>query len=240
MTQKRIGTLATLCLTVAFSGLLLAAPPAEAHNWLGDCLVDFDNTFALTNIYGQARGNFGVSTGINASGDLEVCDPSTHQACWTYRHRCFSNYINVDDMTYGHIHLTFESPSLLTPCFVDPGDGPGAGYGRPVGDDCVAADWIHEPRTLGAHGKDHWIKIWMEDRVTHQPRVFDLPIIRVTGTEPIQFWFRKTDGSWWYWSDLAPNPWLVGGWVYDVTEVRIRGAQAAKGPYFVAAFSILD
>jgi hypothetical protein len=143
-------------------------------------------------------------------------------------------------MTYGHIHLVFDSPSLLTPCFVDPGDGPGAGFGRNVGDDCVAADWIHEPRTLGTHGKDHWIKIWMEDRVTHQPRVFDMPIIRVTGTEPIQFWFRKSNGSWWYWSNLAPNPWLVGGWVFDVTEVRIRGAQAANGPYFIGAFSILD
>ena len=143
-------------------------------------------------------------------------------------------------MTYGHIHLTFDSPSLLTPCFVDPGDGPGAGFGRNVGDHCVAADWVHEPRTLGTHGKDHWIKIWMEDRVSHQPRVFDMPVIRVTGTEPIQFWFKKSNGTWWYWSNLAPNPWLVGGWVQDVVEVRIRGAQAAKGPYFIGAFSILD
>lgn len=239
MTHKRISRL-LLCLIITIGGLWMTIGTAGAHDWLGDCVIDFNNTFALTNIYAQARGNFGYSTGINASGDLELCDPSTHSACWTYRHRCFGNYINVEDMTYGHIPLTFESPSLLAPCFVDPGDGYGAGYGRPVGDDCLAADWIHEPRKLGTHGKDHWIKIWMEDRVTHLPRVFDMPIIRVEGTQPIQFWFRKVDGSWWYWSNLAPNPWLVGGWVRDVTEVRIRGAQAATGPYFIGAFSILD
>jgi hypothetical protein len=240
MNQKRIMTLLVLFLTITIGGSLLVARSAEAHDWLGDCVVDFDNTFALTYIYGQARGNFGEPTGINGSGDLEHCDPATHSACWTYRHRCFGNYVNVEDMTYGHIHLTFQSPSLRAPCFVDPGDGYGAGYGRRVGDNCMAADWIHEPRELGTHGKDHWIKIWMEDRVTHTPRVFDMPVIRVVGTEPIQFWFRRTDGSWWYWSSLAPNPWLVGSWVRDVTEVRIRGAQAANGPYFLAAFSILD
>ncbi len=239
MKRRQSGSWLLLCVTLILGGIVLTSTPADAHDWLGDCVVDFDNTFALTYIYGQARGNFGYPTGIDNAGELQECN-ATHQACWTYRHRCFGNYINVDDMTYGHIHLVFDSPSLLTPCFVDPGDGPGAGFGRNVGDDCIAADWIHEPRTLGTHGKDHWIKIWMEDRVTHQPRVFDMPIIRVTGTEPIQFWFRKSNGSWWYWSNLAPNPWLVGGWVYDVTEVRIRGAQAANGPYFIGAFSILD
>ena len=125
-----------LCVTVILGGLLLASTPANAHDWLGDCVVDFDNTFALTYIYGQARGNFGYPTGIDNSGELQTCN-ATHQACWTYRHRCFGNYINVDDMTYGHIHLVFDSPSLLTPCFVDPGDGPGAGFGRNVGDDCI-------------------------------------------------------------------------------------------------------
>ena len=137
--MKRI-PLCTLLLftTVILGGLLPTSTPAEAHDWLGDCVVDFDNTFALTYIYGQARGNFGYPTGIDNSGELQPCN-ATHQACWTYRHRCFGNYINVDDMTYGHIHLVFDSPSLLTPCFVDPGDGPGAGFGRNVGDDCIAA-----------------------------------------------------------------------------------------------------
>ena len=152
MKRIQVSTL-LLSATIILGGLLLAATPAKAHDWLGDCVVDFDNTFALTNIYGQARDNYGHPTGIDNAGELQLCN-ATHQACWTYRHRCFGNYINVDDMTYGHIHLTFDSPSLLTPCFVDPGDGPGSGFGRNVGDDCIAADWIHEPRTLVTHWWD--------------------------------------------------------------------------------------
>ncbi len=35
-------------------------------------------------------------------------------------------------------------------------------------------------------------------------------------------------------------PILAGPGMHDVTEVRSRGAQAAKGPRFVAAFSILE
>lgn len=122
--MKRI-PLCTLLLftTVILGGLLPTSTPAEAHDWLGDCVVDFDNTFALTYIYGQARGNFGYPTGIDNSGELQPCN-ATHQACWTYRHRCFGNYINVDDMTYGHIHLVFDSPSLLTPVLSIPATGP--------------------------------------------------------------------------------------------------------------------
>ncbi|MBP8202059.1 MAG: hypothetical protein KBE28_16000, partial [Nitrospira sp.] len=100
MKRIQLGTL-LLFTTVLLGGLLPASTPAEAHDWLGDCVVDFDNTFALTYIYGQARGNFGYPTGIDNSGELQPCN-ATHQACWTYRHRCFGNYINVDDMTYGH------------------------------------------------------------------------------------------------------------------------------------------
>lgn len=58
MKRIPVGTL-LLCATVILGGLLLASTPANAHDWLGDCVVDFDNTFALTYIYGQARGNFG-------------------------------------------------------------------------------------------------------------------------------------------------------------------------------------
>ncbi|CAE6756360.1 hypothetical protein [Nitrospira defluvii] len=58
------------------------------------------------------------------------------------------------------------------------------------------------------------------------------------GTDSILI--QEEQQHWWYWSNLAPDPWLVGVWVPDVVEVRISGAQAAKGPYFIGAFSILD
>ncbi|MBX3371398.1 MAG: hypothetical protein KF793_13510, partial [Nitrospira sp.] len=68
MKPLRIITLLMLSLAVIMGVQCLIAEPAAAHNWLGDCVVDFDNTFALTYIYGQARGNFGYPTGIDSTG----------------------------------------------------------------------------------------------------------------------------------------------------------------------------
>lgn len=124
---------------------------ASAHCWLGKCDVYFDNSFALEHVAAQARTTFAFSTGLSSSGDPVQCDPSVHKSCWTYRHRCFSNYINVEDMNYGHFHLSFEDPTLNDPatfCFADPGDGGGAGFGRRSDDDCIFANWGVEPRIL--------------------------------------------------------------------------------------------
>ncbi len=79
MKRIQLGTM-ILSATIILGGLALASTAADAHEWLGDCVVDFDNTFALTYIYGQARGNFGYPTGIDNSGELQPCN-ATHQAC---------------------------------------------------------------------------------------------------------------------------------------------------------------
>ena len=85
-----------------------------AHNYTGECLVDFDNEFALSNIFEQARDNFGKSTSSNGE---EVCDPRVPEGCYTYRHRCGSNYINVESVraegNWDHIHLSFEDLDLV-------------------------------------------------------------------------------------------------------------------------------
>lgn len=229
-----------LALTVAAALWLFGSTrTARAHAWLGECVVDFDNTFALTWVLAQARATFAVPTGMSPSGDLEACDPTRHIACWTYRHRCFRNYINVAPMNYGHFHLSFEDPSLT--CFADPGDGYGAGFGTPSGGGCVAADWRHEDRILQSHTQDHWIKIWLEDRVTHTPRVFDIPYIWVAGDKPIKFYFKKTDGSWWVWNKLDPGfIWFLGNWAFNVMEVRIRGSGEGLQAYTIGSFVIRD
>lgn len=212
---------------------------ADAHDWLGTCYVDWDNHFALTNVTAQARTTFAVPTGIGASGQREPCNDG-HAACWTYRHRCFNDYINVEPMNYGHFHLSFEDPDM--DCFTpDPGDGLGGGFGRGTPASCPVVDWSEERRVMNSHVLDHWIKIWLEDRVSHAPRVFDLPWIWVAGDQPIQFWFKKTDGSWWYWSELNHSTiWNVSKWVHDVVEVRIRGASSGFGPYTLNGFYIQD
>jgi len=235
MVSSRTLAIAAACTILGLAFARLAA----AHNWLGKCDVYFDDEFALEHIDAQARSTFAYATGMSSSGDLEPCDPSVHQVCWLYRHRCFSNYINVDDLSYGHFHLSFEDPNLT--CFVDPGDGKGAGFGRPQGSDCQLVNWGSEPRYLQSHVKDHWISIWLEDRVTHKPKVFDLTQIYVSGDQPIQFWFKRTDGGWWCWKELAPkNRWNLKKWAHDLIEVRVSGAGSAGGPYTIRGFTIQD
>lgn len=217
---------------------------AIAHDWLGECTVNFDNPFALEHLASQARSTFAFPTGLSAAGKPEPCDTSAHEACWTYRHRCAQNYVNVDDMSYGHFHLSFEDPTLSDPaalCFADPGDGGGSGFGRKSGSECVPANWGAEPRILQSHVQDHWVKVWLEDRVTHVPKVFDMSEIYVGGDVPIQLWFKRTDGTWHCWKELGPGTrWKLKQWAHDLVEVRIRGASGGAGPYTIRSFKIQD
>lgn len=236
--RTRMLALVAASLTVVGLGL---AGRAAAHDWLGECRVNFDNEFALEHVYAQARTTFGVRTGLAPTGETETCDPGVHGTCWLYRHRCFSNYINLDDMTYGHVHLSFEDPSLT--CFADPGDGAGAGFGRMSGATCVPVNWGSEPRYLQSHRPDHWMRIWLENRVTHEPTVFDLPEIYVSGDKAIQLWFKRTDGSWWCWEELGPRKrWQLEEWAHDLVEVRIRGSASAgsAGAYTIRSFTVRD
>lgn len=240
LNKKMLAVAAACCLVLGAA----LAKTAVAHNWLGECDVSFDNPFALEHVYAQARTSFSVPTGLSPSGDMEPCDTSAHQACWNYRHRCAQNYINVEDMNYGHFHLSFENAALTDPatmCFADPGDGYGSGFGKKSGSNCLPVNWGAEPRYLQSHWQDHWIKVWMEDRVSHQPRVFDMSEIYVGGTEPIQFWFKRADGTWYCWRELGPRKrWRIKQWAHDMVEVRIRGVSDGAGPYTIRGFRVQD
>lgn len=205
------------------------AVPALAHSWLTECNIGFDDEFALRWSYGQARATFAQHTGLDASGRAELCDPTRHSACWTYRERCGRlGYVNVEEAPLGryhHIHLMFEDPSLA--CFADPGDGLGAGFGRSTSGRCMPADWEREPRHAAAHTPDHFIRVWVEDRGTREPRMFDVVSIRILGPVDGQVWFRKSDGSWWYWRRLPPGWWNLSGWAWEITDLYIRAADGA-------------
>lgn len=216
------------CITLVFASL---APPTHAHDWLAECTIRFDNEFALTWILQNARATFASRTGLNSADQAELCNPS-HIACWTYRERCGSRgYVNVEEAPagrYNHFHLMFEDEILSTkPCFADP-DGRGSGMGRPSGSGCVPADWKREPRFAAGHAPDHFMKVWVEDRVTHQPRVFDIASIRVRGPMSAEIWFQKIDGSWWVWRSLAPNRWDISAYAFDIQGLYIR-ATAGSG-----------
>lgn len=203
--------------------------PAHAHEWLAECTIRFDNEFALSNLYAQARGGYAVSTGLGASDKLEQCTGS-HAACWYYRERCGSRgYVNVDehpDARYGHFHLGFEDPELA--CFAPTTDGYGSGYGRgKMGGPCVAADWKREPRVAAMHDARHLARIWVDDRVTHAPRIFDVASIFVRGTVAAEVWFQKNDGSWWVWRSLSPGRWDLSEYANDIRGLYIRAVSGA-------------
>lgn len=195
----------------------------SAHSWVAECNIDFDDSFALSNLLDQARNTFAVRTGRSPSGDLESCDARIHRSCWIYRQRCGSpGYVKVDENQYGHFHLSFED-KWVGRCIAD------GGFGRRIGDRCEAANWVNEPRILNTHTRDHWINVWLADRVSGEPRVFDVVTIKIKGAAPVQFWFKKRDGRWWYWPRLGPGWWNLSSYVFDVVEVKIRGADGGLG-----------
>ena len=236
------GALASAALIIV---LLLAGDRAHAQPWPADralCSVTFDSKFALTNVLGQARATFASMTGMSSAGALQACNTAVHQACWDFRHRCYGNYVNVDPVVYGHFHLAFESATLggSSLCFVDPGDGYGAGFGRMVGSSCVAASWANEPRSLFSHDVSQAIKLWLEDAHTHAPTSFDIDTIFVTGSTAVQVWFMKSDGSWWYWPHLAAGYNWYFPYLRDALEVQISGASGEVGPISIANFAMID
>jgi hypothetical protein len=78
-----------------------------------------------------------------------------------------------------------------------------------------------EPRSLATHYGDEWIKIYAYD-YTHPSRVFDLLSIRVT-SGPIQLWFKKQGGGWYYWSSLGVGNWNLSAYTTGISEVLISG-----------------
>jgi hypothetical protein len=206
-----------------------------------DCTVNFDDRDALSQIWAQARMTFAYSTGRSPSGELEHCDLSrTHSDCWTWRQRCSRDDVNVESINYSHFHLGFEKGET---CFglPDPGDGYGPGLGIKLRGTCWRVNWENMPRTLGAHAHDQWIKVWVGNAETQTPMYFDIEFIWLLPGEPVELWFLKRDGTWWYWPELgAAGTWDIRDWGRDVSEVRIRGTVASAGPYRIGALVVRD
>jgi hypothetical protein len=71
---------------------------------------------------------------------------------------------------------------------------------------------------------------------------FDMESISVLQDTSIQLWFRKRDGTWWFWPELnAGHTWKISEWVRDVSEIRIRGAKSGRASsYIIGALVIRD
>ncbi|MDR4462779.1 MAG: hypothetical protein MRJ66_00805 [Nitrospira sp.] len=197
------------------------------------CMVDFDDEGALSHILAQARSTIAHKTGRAPSGQLQMCDPAKHSDCWTYRQHCSRHDVNLDSMGLAHFHLSMET-GIECYTLPDPGDGLGRGFGRLVEWKCTNVDWARTPRVLSSHDLNQWIKVWVSDAENHAPTYFDMESIRILPDTSIQLWFRKRDGTWWYWQELnAGTTWNIREWVRDVSEVRLRGTRAGRASSYV-------
>jgi hypothetical protein len=208
---------------------------------LQQCLVNFDDEGALGQIYAQARSTLAFKTSRAPSGQLQICDPSKHSDCWTYRQRCQRSDINLDTIGTTHYHLSMET-GIECYTLPDAGDGLGRGFGKLVEWKCTDVDWARTPRVLSSHDQSQWVKVWVSTTDTHAPMYFDMDSIQVLPDTSIQLWFRKRDGTWWYWPELkAGSTWNVREHVRDVSEVRIRGAKSGRASsYLIGSVTIRD
>lgn len=205
------------------------------------CVVDFDDEDALNRILAQARATVAHKTGRSPSGQLQMCDPSKHSDCWTYRERCSKYDVNVDSIGQAHFHLSMET-GIECYTLPSPGDGLGRGFGRLIEWKCTNVEWAKTPRVLSSHDLNQWIKIWVTDAENHAPAYFDMESIRILPDTSIQLWFRKRDGTWWFWQELkADRNWNIREWARDVSEVRLRGTRAGRASsYVIGSFVIRD
>jgi hypothetical protein len=168
-----------------------------------------------------------------------MCDPSKHGDCWTYRQRCSRSDVNLDTIGQTHFHLSMET-GIECYTLPDPGDGLGRGFGKLVDFKCTDIDWTKTPRVLSSHDQNQWVKIWVSHTETRAPMYFDMESISVLPDASIQLWFRKRDGTWWFWPELkAGNTWNLREHVRDVSEVRIRGAKSGRASSYVIGSVVL-
>lgn len=205
------------------------------------CLVNFDNEAALEHIFGQARSTLAYRTTRIGFGPLQMCDSSKHSDCWAYRQRCSRSDVNLDTIGHTHFHLNMEGG---VECYTlpDPGDGLGKGFGKLVDFKCTDVDWTKTPRVLSSHNQNQWIKIWVGNVENHVPIYFDMESISVLSDTSIQLWFRKRDGTWWYWPELkAGSTWILREYVRDVSEVRLRGTKSSRpSSYVIGSLVVRD
>lgn len=113
----------------------------------------------------------------------------------------------------GHFHLSYQN---FLPCYTE------GTWGKPVSGNCTKINPLKEARTVDTHNGDEWIKIYAYDYNT-KSRTFDLLQIQVT-KEPIQLWFKKTNGDWSFWTSIPAGVWNLGQYCTSITEVLISSA----------------
>ncbi|MFK7967079.1 MAG: hypothetical protein AB8C46_24230 [Burkholderiaceae bacterium] len=205
------------------------------HNFTEQCDVNFNDQWALSNVYRQARGNFGEPTTLLPDFTLAKCADVATEACWLYRQRCGTGfYVHVEeppeDPQEGHIHLSFENFLNQSVCFADPGDGLDAGYGYPQPDgSCLAADWENEPRLVYGHTGAHRIRVWLKEWFSDEPRQFNGVSITVLGNLPANILIKRA-GEWYEWESVEPGEVNLSMWAWEITDLYLASADKSNAP----------
>ena len=229
------------------------AGAAFAMVWLGtpsravamSISCDFSSPGVLGNFYAQARDTFGLWTKKDANGRLVACSTAYAPGCWQWTQEVwpFRSHnkvgLHVESMVYNHYHLGFNNPKLdtLNICFVDPGDGYGAGFGWPENGGCHKPDWGSEPRKVYGHDSSEVIDIWVEGAVltvngwiSTGAKQFDLTSLMNASTSAINLWVLWSDGNWYVDGPIPAGTRDESAWAYSITEAQIVSAQPGAPP----------
>lgn len=231
----KIRVVLLVAMGVAASGALLIGlrktpTEANAHAWLTECNINFDNDFATTNLIGGCGNSFCQETKLDANGALTSCGSDDWSSCWVWRERCGRRgYVKMwPHDSWTHLHMFFDNPAIDdTAADGNPGCFCSTGYSTRVNGRCstTCPDYKTENRdTIRPHDKTGWMYTYVEDTEsgTGLPRVFDVARIFVDNsswTNPhtggvesapnMAVWGRKFDGTVMGWDSLPPGNWDV-------------------------------
>lgn len=198
------------------------------------CDVNFDDEWALSNVYREARDHYGRPTTMLEDFSLAECSMGTDESCWIYRQRCGPGfYVRVEEPPEepqaGHLHLGFATFGSELPCFIDPGDGLGPGYARWQADgSCQALDWAREPRILQAHTYIHRTRLWLKEWFSNEPRMFNAVSLTITNSSAAELRIKR-NGQWYEWSSVAPGQVNLSNWAWGITDLYL-GTSGNGGP----------
>ncbi len=200
--------------------LFVDSPPVA----LAECLVDFNDEGALT-----------------------LSEPSLwfDRIYLPWFQSCDgAGYVDMRPLVMEHFHLGYANPDVV-PCFSND-----QAYPSIMHEDgsCDYVDVPTEPRThLTTHTPAEyiWIRVYGNNS---QWKNFALNQIHIKGSNSVRLCYRKDEevdlgwltsgkqsgtvpGIWLCWSELSPGAWDLSNWVWDVTDVKVTGADGAPGPF---------
>lgn len=189
---------------------------------------------------------------FNDSGALGLSEPSLwfDRIYLPWFQNCNGGgFVDIRPLVNSHFHVGYEDPNVL-PC-----PSHDQAYPSIIEDDgeCNFVDVPTEPRTyMTTHTPTEYM--WLRARgVLDQWTTFALNQVRIAGNNAVRICYRKDQevdlswltsgveqgtipGVWLCWSKLDPGTWDLSNYVWNVTDVKITGADHSAGPFSLDDF----